>query len=97
MKWGFKMKKTLSVFVVTLLCLLSLNATAQDMTKHDPLLDPKTGGYPVFANSVEIVSITDSVRGLSDQVPSQRIFDLTADGQIAERLALRTGLRIIRY
>jgi hypothetical protein len=87
-RWRNNKEILVGLFV---LCLLPLKMTAQDTTKHDPLLDPVTGGYPIFANSVEIVSVTDSVRGLSDQVPSQRIFDLTPDGQIAESSPYVTG------
>ena len=87
-RWRNNKKIFVGLFV---LCLLPLKTTAQETTKHDPLLNPLTGGYPIFANSVEIVSVTDSVRGLSDQVPSQRIFDLTSDGQIAESSPYVTG------
>ena len=79
--WKNNTKILIGFFV---LFLLPLKTTAQDTDKHDPLLDPVTGGYPIFANSVEIVSVTDSVRGPSDQVLSQQIFDMTPDGQIAE-------------
>lgn len=80
-RWRNNKKILVGLFV---LCLLPLKSTAQETTKHDPLLDPITGGYPIFANSVEIVSVTDSVRGPSDQIPSQQIFDLTPGVQIAE-------------
>ncbi len=70
--------------VLLMLSLLPLKTSAQDTTRHDPLLDSRTGGYPVFAKSVEIFSVTDSVRGASDQVLSQRIFDMTSDEQISE-------------
>jgi len=80
-RWKNNTKILVGLFV---LCLLPLKTTAQDTDKHDPLLDPVTGGYPIFANSVEIVSVTDSVRGPSDQVPSQQIFDMTPGVQIAE-------------
>jgi len=68
---------------IILLFLLPLKISAQDTIRHDPLLDTRTGGYPVFAGSVEIFSVTDSVQGTSDQVLSQRIFDLTSGGQPA--------------
>jgi len=73
------------------LFLLSLNVAAQDDTKHDPLLDPKTGGYPVFANSVEIVSVFDKFDTDSNKVLTQRIFDLDPDKQIAESTPFTPG------
>ncbi|MEJ2637292.1 MAG: hypothetical protein P8184_18650 [Calditrichia bacterium] len=65
-----------------LLCLLPLKMTAQDVARHDPLAGP-FGHYPFWANSVEILSLTDSLNGSSQPVPSQRIFDMTPDKQIA--------------
>jgi hypothetical protein len=67
---------------ISLFCFLPFNTMAQDMTQHDPLLDSRTGEYPVFAGSVEIYSVTDSVLGHSGQVLAQRIFDLTSGGQL---------------
>jgi hypothetical protein len=69
---------------IILLFLLPLKTLAQETSKHDPLLDIRTGGYPVFAQSAEILNITDSVQGPSDQIISQRIFDLTSSLQISE-------------
>ena len=74
----------INLICIFLLCFLPLKMTAQDTTQHDPLLDSRTGGYPVFAGSAEIFSVTDSMVGPSDKVLSQRIFDLTGDGQIAK-------------
>lgn len=65
------------------ICLLSIKIAAQDASKHDPLAGP-FGEYPIWAKCAEIVSIIDSVMGPSDQVLSQKIYDLTPNGQIAE-------------
>jgi hypothetical protein len=72
--------KILTIFSAVIL--LSLYTIAQDKTPKDPLAGP-FGEYPVFANSVEILFLTDSVRGLYNQVPSIRIIDL-ADGELVE-------------
>ena len=71
--------KILACFFTILL--LSFNTSAQDTTKHDPLVDP-FGHYPIFVNSVEILSLIDSIRGASDLLPSQRIIDLNSGGQL---------------
>ena len=46
-----------------IIALATLIASAQDTTKHDPLL----GGY-FFANSVEVVCVTDSITGTGDGI-----------------------------
>jgi hypothetical protein len=61
---------------------LSFPILAQNAGQHDPLVDP-FGHYPVFANSVEILSLTDSTRGAADFVPVQRIVDLNSSGELA--------------
>jgi len=61
--------------------LVSLVASAQDTTKHDPLAD-KFGGHPVLANSVEIISLTDSATGPSTRIPALRVLDVNAAKQL---------------
>lgn len=81
---GWKEKNKPIHFVLLFIFLLPLKTSAQNEVKHDPLRDPITGGYPVFANSVEIISLRDSLRSSSEQVPSQSIFDLNYQGHIVE-------------
>jgi len=81
---GWKVKNKPIHFVLFFIFLLPLKASAQNEAKHDPLRDPITGGYPVFANSVEIISLRDSLRSTSDPVPSQSILDLNSQGHIVE-------------
>ena len=75
--------KRIIIAYIFVFYLLPFCTIAQDTTQHDPLLDTRTGGYPVFAGSVEIYSVTDSTRNTSDQVLSQKIFDMTGGGQLA--------------
>jgi hypothetical protein len=51
------MKTLLPIF--TFFLFVTINTFAQDTTRHDPLID-RSGSYPVFANSAELVHITTS-------------------------------------
>jgi hypothetical protein len=65
-------------FIIFVSLLISLYATAQDTSRHDPLF-----GHYLLANSAEIVFLRD-FRGSSPLIAlSQRLFDFLPDGRIA--------------
>ncbi len=70
-----------SMGIIVLVPLVSLAAIAQDTTKHDPLRDVY-GGHPVLANSVEIISLTDTATGASSKIPALRVLDVNGAGQL---------------
>ena len=72
--------KTILAVLLALSC--ALVARAQDPTKHDPLVD-QWGGYPMLANSVEIVSVSDSLT-TSKRMRFPRVLDFSTGTVLVE-------------